>query len=52
MVDFDLKLIDLFEEMDKKSIKLKDQIQMEYVRIRDLLDKTPTRLELFTYIND
>ena len=52
MVDFDLKLIDLFEEMDKKSIKLKDQIQMEYVRIKDLLDKTPTRLEFFTYIND
>lgn len=52
MIDFDMKLIDLFEELDKKSLKLKDQIQMEFVRVKEFLDKTPTRLELFTYMND
>ena len=52
MVDFDLKLIDLFAEMDRKHLKLKDQIINEYFRVKDLLGKRPTRLDLFTYMDD
>ncbi len=52
MVDFDLKLIDLFAEMDRKHLKLKDQVINEYFRVKDLLGKRPTRLELFTYMED
>ncbi|MDO4556608.1 MAG: DEAD/DEAH box helicase family protein, partial [Lachnospiraceae bacterium] len=52
MIDFDLKLIDLFVEMDKKSQRVKDQIENEFFRISSLLDKVPTRLELFTYMED
>lgn len=52
MVDFDLKLIDLFAEMDRKHLKLKDQVINEYFRVKDLLGKRPTRLELFTYMDD
>ena len=52
MVDFDLKLIDLFTEMDRKHLKLKDQVINEYFRVKDLLGKRPTRLDLFTYMDD
>lgn len=52
IIDFDLKLIDLFQEMDKKSLKIKDQIHLEYTRIKQLLQRVPTRLELFTYMDD
>lgn len=52
MVDFDLKLIDLFAEMDRKHLKLKDQVINEYFRVKDLLGKRPTRLNLFTYMDD
>ena len=52
MVDFDLKLLDLFAEMDRKHLKLKDQVINEYFRVKDLLGKRPTRLDLFTYMDD
>lgn len=52
MVDFDLKLIDLFAEMDRKHLKLKDQVINEYFRVKDLLGKRPTRLDLFTYMDN
>lgn len=51
-IDFDMKLIDLFAEMDKKHLKLKDQIRNEYFRVKDLLGKRPSRMELFTYMDD
>lgn len=51
-IDFDMKLIDLFSEMDKKRLKLKDKIVNEYFRVKDLLEKAPSRLELFTYMED
>ena len=52
IIDFDMKLIDLFVEMDKKHLKLKDQIRNEYFRVKDLLGKRPSRIELFTYMDD
>lgn len=52
LVDFDMKLIDLFAEMDRKHLKLKDQILNEYFKVKELLGKRPTRLDLFTYMDD
>ena len=52
LVDFDMKLIDLFAEMDRKHLKLKDQIINEYFKVKELLGKRPTRLDLFTYMDD
>lgn len=52
LIDFDMKLIDLFAEMDKKSFRVKDQIRNEYFRVKDLLGKRPSRIELFTYMDD
>lgn len=52
LVDFDMKLIDLFAEMDKKHLKLKDQIVNEYFRVKELLGRRPDRMDLFTYMDD
>lgn len=52
MIDFDLELIDLFTEMDKRTLRVKDCIRGEYYRVKNLLDKSPSRLELFTYMDD
>lgn len=52
MIDFDLELIDLFAEMDKRTLRVKDCIRGEYYRVKNLLDKSPSRLKLFTYMDD
>ncbi len=53
IVDFDMRLIDLFKELDKKSLSVKERIKQEFYRVKELLNgKVPTRIELFTYMDD
>ena len=53
IVDFDMRLIDLFREMDKRSLSVKQRITQEFYRVKELLDgKVPSRMELFTYMED
>lgn len=52
LIDFDMKLIDLFSEMDKKHLKVRDQIRNEYYRIKEFLGRIPSRMDLFTYMDD
>ena len=53
IVDFDMRLIELFKELDKKSLSIKERIVREYNRIKELLgNRVPTRMELFTYMED
>ncbi len=52
LIDFDMKLIDLFNEIDKKQIKLRDWIRFEFYRVKELLGHVPSRMELFTYMDD
>ena len=52
IIDFDMRLIDLFAEMDKRHPHIKDRIRNEYFRIKELLDKRPSRMDLFTYMDD
>ena len=52
IVDFDMRLIDLFTEMDKKHLKIKEQIVKEYFRIKENLSRRPSRMDLFTYMDD
>ena len=52
IIDFDMRLIDLFAEMDKRHLHIKDRIRNEYFRIKELLDKRPSRMDLFTYMDD
>lgn len=51
-VDFDMRLIDLFAEMDRKYLTIKEQIRNEYFRVKELLGKQPSRMDLFTYMDD
>ena len=53
IVDFDMRLIDLFKELDKKSLSIKERIKKEFYKVKELLDgRVPTRMELFTYMDD
>ena len=52
LIDFDMKLIDLFSEMDKKHLKVRDQIRNEYCRVKEFLGRIPSRMDLFTYMDD
>ena len=52
LIDFDMKLIDLFSEMDKKHLKVRDQIRNEYYRVKEFLGRIPSRMDLFTYMDD
>lgn len=53
IVDFDMRLIDLFKELNKKSLTVKKQIKQEYYRVKEILSgKVPSRMELFTYMDD
>ena len=52
LIEFDMRLIDLFTEMDKKQWKVKDLIRNEFFRIEELLGRRPSRVELFSYMDD
>lgn len=53
IVDFDLCLIDLFQELDRKSYTVKQRIRQQYDQVKELLEgKVPTRMEFFTYMED
>ena len=38
IVDFDMRLIDLFKEMDKKSLSIKERIKQEFYRVKELME--------------
>ena len=52
LIDFDMRVIDLFAEMDKKHRKLQDLIRNEYWRVKDQIGHRPSRMDLFTYMDD
>lgn len=53
IVDFEMDLIDLFRELEKKNLTIRDRIKKEYFRVKELLEgKVPTRMELFTRMDE
>lgn len=53
IVDFDMRLIDLFKKLDQKKLTAKERITHEFYRVKEKLDgKIPTRMQLFTYMDD
>ncbi len=53
MVDFDIRLTDLFRELEKKSLSARQRVIQEFYRVKELLDgKVPSRMELFTCMDD
>lgn len=53
VVDFDMRLIDLFKEMAAGKETKKERIRGEYYRIKEFLGgKVPSRMDLFTYMEE
>lgn len=53
IVDFEMNLIDLFRELEKKDLTIRDLIKREYFRVKELLGgKVPARMDLFTHMED
>ena len=51
-IDFDFRLIDIFEKIKKANQKIGDKIIEEYYRIKEYLGHTPLRTEMFTYMDE
>ena len=51
-IDFDFRLVDLFEKMDKANQKLEDAILEEFYRIKAYLGHVPSRVDMFTYMDE
>ena len=52
IVDFDIRLIDLFREMDRKQLRLKERICNEYFEVKEKVSHRPSRMDLFTYMDE
>lgn len=52
IVDFDLRLIDLFRRMEERGLKGKEKILREYCNVKEKTGSVPTRIELFTCMDD
>ncbi|KEH92864.1 DEAD/DEAH box helicase family protein [Clostridium botulinum] len=52
IIDFQWQLIDIFKKMDEQNKKIKDKIVEDFKRVKEDLKKVPTRVEMFTYIDD
>ncbi len=53
IVDFDMRLIDLFREANKKTVSIKERIRKEFYQITELLNgRIPSRMELFMHMED
>lgn len=52
VVDFDFRLIDLFQKQASKGMKKEDRIREQYIAVREKLGRVPSRMELFTYMED
>lgn len=51
VMDIDLRLIDLFKTMHR-NVSLSERIDQEYTRIKDLVGHIPSRMDLFTYMDE
>lgn len=51
-VDFDFRIIDIFKNQAKREMKVKDKIKEQFDIVYDMLGHRPSRIELFTYMDD
>ena len=52
IVDFDFRIIDIFKNQAEREMKVKDKIKEQFEVVSDMLGHRPSRLELFTYMDD
>lgn len=52
IVDFDFRIIDIFKKQAEREMKVKDKIKEQFDIVSDMLGYRPSRVELFTYMDD
>lgn len=52
IVDFDFRLVDIFKNMAQKQMKIEERVFEDYLRVKEELGHRPSRVELFTYMDD
>ena len=52
IVDFDFRIIDIFKNQAEREMGVKDKIKEQFEVVSDMLGYRPSRLELFTYMDD
>lgn len=52
IVDFDIPLLDLFQHLEQRHLHIKERIRQGFLQVQETLGKAPTRMELFTYMDD
>ena len=51
-IDFDFRIVDIFEKMRKANIKIESIIKEEYIRIKEDLGKIPSRVDMFINMDE
>lgn len=51
-VDFDFRIIDIFKKQAEREMKVRDKIKEQFDIVSDMLGHRPSRVELFTYMDD
>ncbi|WP_425445867.1 DEAD/DEAH box helicase family protein [Dethiothermospora halolimnae] len=51
-IDFDFRLIDIFKKISEESKRFRDKIIEEYYRIKNEIDKRPSRVDMLTYMDN
>ncbi len=51
-IDFDLQVIDIFKKLAQRDLSIKDMIEQEYYRVKELNNKKPTRTEMFVLMDE
>lgn len=52
IVDLDFRIIDIFKKQAEREMKVKDKIKEQFDIVSDMLGHRPSRVELFTYMDD
>lgn len=52
LIDFDFRLVDLFEKMEREKQDINEIIENEYFRIKEEIGQRPTRVDIFTYMDE
>jgi len=52
VVDFDFRLIDIFRKQAESLKNIKDLVYEEFIRVKEILGKRPSRIDFFKYIDE
>jgi superfamily II DNA or RNA helicase len=51
-IDFDLQVIDIFKKLAERDLTIREIIDQEYYRVKELVGKRPNRVEYFVHMDE